>query len=48
MDRDTPIILASFEGIGLATLDGLDKLTFPAAMIVLLLGTLYLIWRTAK
>jgi hypothetical protein len=44
MNKDTPIIITSAQAIGLALLNWLDILTFPTTLVVLLLGTLYMVW----
>jgi hypothetical protein len=44
MTKDTPIILALFENIGLGLLNYFHILNLSTAMIILLLGTIYLMW----
>lgn len=44
MNRDTPILVAAVQALMLVSLDYFNVLAYGTAMIVLLIGTLYLVW----
>lgn len=48
MDKDTPIILAAIQGIGLELADIFSHITYASAMLVILIGTIYLLWKITK
>lgn len=45
MTKDTPVFVMSFQGILLSIMERLHELNFAFSMIVLLLGTIYLVWK---
>lgn len=48
MTRDTPIFLMAFQTLALFILEMIGNMKFETSMIIVLLGTIYLVWRTKK